>query len=188
MSYAIVIHGPIGSGKTCACLKLAERARSRGVPVGGILSIRVYQGGELIGYDGLDLAVGEVFPLARLRGRVESSDWFVFGRLIYAFSAPGFERANRILTRSAEKLSRPSIIFVDEFGRLERVGLGIHLGASKVAEALREGGVAVFACRTDMVDAVEELVHSKAQASYRHDPGDVEALWCRVRGCIGCLG
>ena len=185
MSCAILVHGDMGSGKTCTCLKLAERARGRGVDVGGILSIRVYQGGELIGYDGLDLAVGEVFPLARLRGRVAGSDWFVFGRLRYVFSTSGFERANRILTRSTEEVNRPSIIFVDEFGRLEGAKLGIYLGASNVAEALRGGSVAVFTCQTNMVEVVEELVRGKAQALYRHEPGDMEALWRRVLGCIG---
>lgn len=187
MSCAILVHGEIGSGKTSTCLKLAKRARDRGVSIGGILSIRVYQGGELIGYDGLDLTVGEAFPLVRLRGCVEASDWFVFDSLIYAFSASGYERANNILTRSAERLSSSSIIFVDEFGRLERAKLGIHLGASKVAEALKGGGVALFVYRTDMVNDVEELVYGKAQAVYRHEPCDVEALWGRVQKCFGRL-
>ena len=187
MSCAILVHGPIGSGKTCTCLSLAERARAEGVTMGGILSIRVYQDERLIGYNGLDLATGAFFSLARLSSQVEGSDWFVFSHLRYLFSIPGFERANRILTWSAEALSRSSIVFVDEFGRLEKAGLGIYLGAAKVAKALRGGGVAVFTCRTDMVEAVEELVRGKAQASYRHEPGDIEALWCRVQGCIGCL-
>ncbi len=184
MSCAIVVHGAIGSGKTTTCLKLAERARAEGVPVRGILSIRVYQDGTLIGYDGLDLASGQAFPLVRLRGLTENSDWFEFGRLKYAFSIPGFERANRVLTRSAEELGHPSIVFVDEFGRLERTGKGIFLGAARVAEALRGGGVAVFACRTDMVEVVEELVRGKAQAVFRHEPGDAEALWREVQGYV----
>jgi len=187
MSCAVLVYGPIGSGKTCTCLSLAERVRAEGVPVGGILSIRVHQDGELIGYDGLDPASGQVFPLVRLRGQVKSPDWFVFGRLIYAFSVPGFKRANRILTRSAEALNRPSIVFVDEFGRLERAGQGVYPGAVKVVEALRGVGVgvAVFTCRTDMVEAVEELVRGKARCMFGVEPGEVEALWCRVRGCVG---
>jgi nucleoside-triphosphatase THEP1 len=180
MSCAIIVHGAVGSGKTRACLELAERARTRGIPVGGVLSVRVYQGEELIGYDGLDLASDEAFPLARLRGREDGPDWFVFGSLIYAFSAPGFERANNILMRSAETLSQSSTIFVDEFGRLERAGLGIYPGALRVAEKLRIGGIAVFACRSDMVDAVEALTRGQAQDIFRYEPKDLEAIWGTV--------
>lgn len=185
MSCAVIVHGAIGSGKTSACLELAGRARARGLPVGGILSVRVYRGEELIGYDCLDLTDGGVFPMARLRERVDSSDWFVFDRLIYAFSASGFERANRILTGAAEKVGQPSIVFMDEFGRLERTGRGIYLGAVRVAEALRRGGVAVFTCRTDMIEAVMELVEGKARVTYPYHPRDLEAIWQRVLNCIG---
>lgn len=184
MSCAVLVYGPIGSGKTCTCLKLAERARAENIPVGGILSIRVYKDGKLIGYDGLDPSSGIVFPLARLRGMVVGSDWFIFNHLIYAFSTQGFELANRILKRSAEALNLPSIVFVDEFGRLERERLGIHPGALRIAESLRGGGVAIFSCRTDMVVAVERLVRGRVRDLFKEVPGDVEALWSRVRGCI----
>jgi len=163
---------------------LAERARAENIPVGGILSIRVYKDGELIGYDGLDPSSGIVFPLARLRGMVVGSDWFIFNHLIYAFSTQGFELANRILKRSAEALNLPSIVFVDEFGRLERARLGIHPGAVRVAESLRDEGIVIFACRTDMVGAVEGLVRGKVQYVFRQEPGDVEALWRSIRECI----
>ena len=188
VSCAIIVYGPIGSGKTCTCLSLAEMARAEGLPAGGILSPRVYRGGELVGYDGLDPSTGEVFPLVRLRSRVEGSEWFVFGRLRYAFSTPGFERANLILTRSAEEMSRLSIVFVDEFGRLEGSNRGIYAGASRVAEALREGGVSVFTCRGDMVQAVEGLLRGRAQAVLRREPGGAEAMWRFIRGCAARAG
>jgi len=177
MSCAIVIHGPIGSGKTSTCLKLADRARAGGVPVVGILSIRVYRQEVLVGYDCLDLASGSAFPLIRLGSLVQGWDWFRFGRLKYVFSAPGFERANCILKRSAEALSCSPIVFIDEFGRLEREKHGIHPGAAKVTEALREGSIVVFTCRTDLIEAVEDLVHGRAQNIFRYEPGDVEAAW-----------
>jgi nucleoside-triphosphatase THEP1 len=184
MSCAIIVHGAVGSGKTRACLELVERARAKGIPIGGVLSVRVYQDEELIGYDCLDLTSRDVFPLARLRGRVNGPDWFVFGSLIYAFSVQGFERANSILIHSAEALSHSSIVFIDEFGRLERAGLGIYPGALRVAEKLSVGGVAVFACRTDVVDAVEALTRGKAQVVFRYEPKDLEALWRTVLNCI----
>lgn len=182
ISCAFIVYGPIGSGKTCTCLSLAEIARSEGLTVGGILSPRVYHGGELVGYDGLDPSTGEVFPLVRLRSRVGGTDWFIFGQLRYAFSAPGFERANRILTQSAKEINRLSIVFVDEFGRLEGSNLGIHAGASRVAEALRDGGVSVFTCRGDMIQTVEGLLRGRAQAVFRREPGGAEAMWRFVQG------
>ena len=181
MSCAILVYGPIGSGKTCTCLKLVERAKTENIPVGGILSIRVYQDEELIGYDGLAPVSGQVFPLARLRRRVDGPDWFTFSHLKYAFSTKGFDQANRILTRSAEALNCSSIVFVDEFGRLERARLGIHPGAVRVAESLRDEGIVIFACRTDMVGAVEGLVRGRVQHVFRQEPGDVEALWRSIR-------
>jgi len=180
MSCAIIVHGAVSSGKTCTCLELAERARAQGITVGGILSIRAYQDTELIGYDGLDLASKEVFPLVRLRKVVDGPDWFLFGDLIYAFSVRGFERANSILTHLADTLSSSSIIFIDEFGRLEKAGLGLYLGASRVAERLKAGGIAIFTCRTDLVNAVEDLVYDKAESIIRFEPNNLEALWSTV--------
>jgi len=181
MSCAIVVHGAIGSGKTNTCLRLAERANREEAAVGGIITLRQFQRGELMGYDCQEVASGRTFPLARLRENVEGPDWFEFGGLKYAFSLQGFERANEILARSVQDLSRNAIVFVDEFGRLERAGLGLYEGAKKVAEGLRDGGIAVFSCRTDTVEFVEGLVHNHAQAVLRFEPGDEKLLWLTVK-------
>ena len=170
MSCAIVVHGAIGSGKTNSCLSMAEAVRKEGITSGGILSIRVFQEGRLIGYDGLELSSGEVFPLARLRELAGDSDWFVFRNLRYSFSISGFKRANQILERSAETLSQSSIVFVDEFGRLEKDKRGIYSGTVKVAEALRGGGITVFTCRTEMVEILKKMVLDKTKNIIRLKP------------------
>jgi len=184
MSCAIIIHGAIGSGKTCSCLRLSKRAVKEGIKVAGVISPRVFEDGELVGYNGFAPASGLAFPLVKLRDRVEGSDWFTVGNLKYAFSKAGLERANRILSSSADAINGNSLIFVDEFGRLERKRTGIYPGALAVAEALRRGGVAVFACRTELVEAVEKLIHGRAQEVFRYEPGDAEALWLKVRRCL----
>jgi len=181
MSCAIVVHGAIGSGKTKTCLRLAERANREEVAVRGIITLRQFQKGELIGYDCQEVASGKMFPLVRLRENVEGPDWFEFGGLKYAFSVQGFERANEVLARSAQDLSRNAIVFVDEFGRLERAGLGLYKGARRVAEGLGDGGVAVFSCHTDTVEMVEGLVHNHAQAVLRFEPGDTDLLWLTIK-------
>jgi len=180
MSCAIIVHGAVSSGKTGTCLELVERARAIGITVGGILSIRAYRDTELIDYDGLDLMSRDVFPLVRRKTVVDGPDWFLFSDLVYAFSVRGFERANSILRHSVETLSSSSIIFIDEFGRLERAGLGIYPGALRVAEKLKAGGIALFTCRTDLVDAVEDLVRDKAESIIRFEPNNLESLWSTV--------
>jgi len=181
MSCVIVVHGAIGSGKTKTCLRIMERANRERVAVGGIVTPRLFQNGELIGYDCQEVASGRTFPLVRLRKISEEPDWFKFGGLKYTFSVQGFERANEILARSVQDLSRNAIVFVDEFGRLERAGLGLYEGAKRVAEGLGDGGVAVFSCHTDTVELVEGLVRNHAQAVLRFEPGDAELLWLTIK-------
>jgi nucleoside-triphosphatase THEP1 len=188
MSCAIIIHGAIGSGKTLTCLRLSERAVNEGVSVRGVLSPRVFEAGELIGYDGLDPASGLSFPLVRLRTCVKGSGWSSLSNLKYAFSIEGFERANIILSHSADTMSRRSFVFVDEFGRLERMKGGIYPGALTVAKALIEGGAAVFACRTNLVEDVLDLVSGRAGTVHVYEPGHLEPIWRRVRGCLERAG
>jgi len=176
MSCAIVIQGAIGSGKTRACLRLAERARSEGLEAGGVICTRVFEGGGLIGYDGLDPASGESFPLSRLRNTVDGLGWFGFGNLIYSFSSEGFTRANGILKACADGWERLNIVFIDEFGRLERAKLGLYTGASMVAESLKKGGIAVFTCRSDLVGSVEEFLMGRARRILIFEPNEEEAI------------
>jgi nucleoside-triphosphatase THEP1 len=184
MSCAIV-HGPIGIGKTKACLDLAKRARAEGSTPRGVISPAAFSHGEQIGYDCLDIFSGEAFPLVRLKGLVKSPEWFHHGNLKYAFSVPGFKRANLILSRSAEATGPTPLVFVDEFGRLERAGRGFYSGAVRVAESLTPGCAAVFACRTDTVDAVKKLVLGRAREVREFKPGDADSIWRYIQRVLG---
>ena len=183
MSCAIV-HGPIGIGKTKTCLDIAEKARAEGVSPRGVISPAVFSHREQIGYDCLDTFSGEATPLVRLRGLAEGPEWFHHGNLKYSFSVPGFERANLILLRSAETMGPTSLVFVDEFGRLERAGMGLHSGAVRVADSLTPGSVAVFACRTDAVDAVKRLVLGRAREVREFEPGDADSIWRHIQRAL----
>jgi nucleoside-triphosphatase THEP1 len=184
MSCAIV-HGPIGIGKTKACLDLAEKARAEGISPRGVISPAVFAHTEQIGYDCLDIFSGEAIPLVRLKGLVKSPEWFHHGNLKYAFSVPGFERANLILLHSAEAMGSTPLVFVDEFGRLESAGLGLYSGAVRVAESLTPGCTAVFACRTDMVYAIKKLVLGRAREVIEFEPGDANSIWRYIRRVMG---
>ena len=177
MSTVIIIHGPIRGGKTEACLEIMRRARSVGIRTLGVLSPRVFSEGETIGYDLLDPETGETFPLARLREIVDGPDWQLHGNLIYAFSLPTFKRANGLLSASAEAMGSDALLFVDEYGRLEKAHLGFYSGSKGVSMRLDRGGVVVFSCRTDVVDTVEELVQERAESMHTVESDDLEAIW-----------
>ena len=177
MSCAIIVHGSIGSGKTLTCLRLIERARAIGLLPKGIASPRVFFKGRLIGYNCMDIATGESFPLVRLLGEVGGPDWSITYGGKYAFSSSGFERANQILMNSTESLSRKGLIFVDEFGRIEKSGEGILPGFARVSEAISWGGTAVLTCRGDLVQTVENLIRGRAVEVRKYEPGDLDAIW-----------
>jgi nucleoside-triphosphatase THEP1 len=181
MPTAVLIVGGMGEGKTRACLKLAERCEGEGIKVYGMVSPRVYQGGRLMGYDGLDLSTRVRFPLARLREVAEGPDWFEFGGLRYAFSKSGFERANSILLSSSEASIEPSIIFIDEFGRLEAAGRGLHSGILRVLEGMRRGGAAVFTCRTDIRNSLEKLLRERGVKLLCYGPSGLEEIWTTIQ-------
>jgi nucleoside-triphosphatase THEP1 len=177
LSTVIIIHGSIGGGKTEECLEIMRRARSVGIRIFGVLSPRVFSEGETIGYDLLDPETGETFPLAHLRELVDGPDWRLHGNLIYAFSQPTLKRANRLLSASAEAMGSNALLFVDEYGRLEKAHLGLYSGSKDVSMHLDRGGVVVFSCRTDVVSAVEKLVQERVGLMHTVESDDLEAIW-----------
>ena len=185
MSKAIIIHGAISAGKTKICLELLQKAKELRIRVEGVISPRVFEGESLIGYDCLQASTSETFPLVRLKEHAVGSDWFHFGGLMYAFSTEGFERANNILIRASREMTPSTLIFVDEFGRLEDKGQGLHRGASAVASKLAEGGVAVLTCRSDLVESVCDLLGRGAPDAVVLDAGDAGSAWEIVRAALG---
>jgi len=154
----LIIHGPIGGGKTTRALELAERARKKGLRVMGVASLRVVEEGETVAYDGLDLASGARFHLVLLGDRADSSDWVRLGPWKYAFSAQGFSHANQLLAKAASKMDERSLVVVDEYGHIEGLGRGLYPGLVKVVEALSGGGYLAVTCRTDKVDSLLRLL------------------------------
>ena len=181
MSYAVLIHGSIGSGKTRTCLSLIERLRLECIPFGGLISIRSYQDKELVGYDGMDVSSGEMKPLARLRIGVPDRGWFSFGELKYFFSLQGFNWANDVLMRTINCESAPRILFADEFGRLEKAGLGIYTGVMKVIENVGSGRMIIFTCRDDIIDVLEGILEDNIEGVYKFRPQECTSLWNTIQ-------
>ena len=175
----LIIHGPIGGGKTARALELAEMARGKGLRVMGVASLRVVEGGETVAYDGLDLASGARFPLVLLGERAASPDWEQLGPWKYAFSAQGFSRANRLLAEAASKMDERSLVVVDEYGHIEGLGRGLYLGLVKVIGALGGGGHLVVTCRTDKVDPLLRLLAGREQRALVLEAGR-EDFWAAL--------
>ena len=169
---AVIIHAPIGGGKTQTCQTLAARAKVCGIRVNGIISRCVKSGEDTVGYDGVDISQGEVCPLVRLNA--EGDDWFSHGIMKYRFSKSGFLKANKIL--SSTRFER-SLVIVDEYGRLERGGEGLSPGFTALSRELRSGVLAV-ACRGDLVDHVKSLLYT--DDIYVYKAGELEAIWSLV--------
>ena len=159
----LIIHGPIGGGKTARALELAERAREKGLRVMGVASLRVVEEGETVAYDGLDLSSGARFPLVRLGERAASPDWVKLGPWKYVFSESGFSRANALLEEAAAEMGKRCLIVVDEYGHIEELGRGLYPGLVRAAEALGGGGYLAVTCRTDKVDSLLRLLAGREQ-------------------------
>ncbi len=176
----IIVTGPIGSGKTTSCILVAKRAKNIGITVGGIASPRYVVDGHLLGYDALDCSTGETFPLARLEKDVGGSDWRDFG-LGYVFSIRGLARANGIMTRVPK--GSPSLIILDEMGKLEAGGEGLRRGFDTVLGRLPDGNsLAVISCRLEVADWIREQAEDRSLSCDSWIPGDSEDLWRLVRG------
>ena len=166
---AIIIHAPIGGGKTHTSQTLVAKAKRHGIQVNGVVSPCIKSGKDTVGYDGVDVAQGESFPLVRLD--VEGDDWFSYGAMKYRFAKAGFLRANRILSRT---MAERGLVIVDEYGRMEREGEGLYPGFAALTRRLKSGVLAV-ACRGDLVDHVKGQLNTEDVYVYHAD--DVKAVW-----------
>jgi nucleoside-triphosphatase THEP1 len=180
---AVILHAPIGGGKTTTAQAAAERAKAYGIKVMGILSKRVLDGGEYPSYDLLELDTGETVPLVKPAEKEPGEGWESYGNPKFVFSKRGLYSANLALDRAASEMRDGVVVFVDEYGRLESQRKGIHHGALMVAEALKRGGVAVYLCREDKVREVIDLLRGRAAKVFNLEAGDADALLRIIRGC-----
>ncbi len=107
-----IITGEKGTGKTTFLIKLIGLLKTRGNAC-GIITPPVYgtNGGKK-GFDALDVATEESWPLGRTNGELEGP---VYGP--YSFSREGLERAVSVFKKAAE--NDCPFIFLDEIGPLE---------------------------------------------------------------------
>jgi nucleoside-triphosphatase THEP1 len=155
-SRVILVTGGIGTGKTTSLLAVRRWANNQSIGIAGIISPRIFEGEILVGYDALDCATGECFPLARKSGTADE-DWIAYPGLGYLFSTEGLSRANRLLIDVAD--DKESVITIlDEVGKLELGGCGLKPGLDAVlSSAVDRHGILLLSCRLQALDMVGNI-------------------------------
>ncbi len=114
----LIVTGPIGSGKTQSVLALAQTLLEKGVRLGGVLSPRIVDAGETVGYLVRDLQSGKELLLCS-----QDPPGIRFRRYFFRPEALAF--ANEVLTKAAKEME---VVVVDEVGPLELCGGGFAPG------------------------------------------------------------
>ena len=158
----LIVHGPIGSGKSNRAEQIVNRAKVNGYNVYGVISRRVMKGRETIGYDAF-------FPQTRETAQMVYRDTLISGdnwkplRGPFLYNEQTFQLANDSLIEAAHLMDEKTLVVLDEFGHLEVRGFGLYPGLVRVVEALRGGGKLLILCRTDKIDSVLKLFHKESR-------------------------
>jgi len=139
----IIVQGEIGAGKTRLAEVLVTELRKRGLKAGGIVSPRILDGEDTVGYRVRDIATGQERAFAKL-----DPPGIPIGKFYLSEDALVFARA---AIESA--IATDQIVFLDEVGRLELDDKG-HADALRTL--LRSGPIPVLFVRTKFTDAVVE--------------------------------
>ncbi len=156
MNYQVlIVHGEIASGKTHRAEQIVDRAKVNGFNVHGVLSKRVKENRDSVGYDMFDLQSGKSQSMVRQSEHVKGEGWKPLkGPFLYNDEA--FKEANRLLVNAAYQMDKKTLVVADEYGHLESRGFELYPGLIKVVKALGEGKLLVL-CRTDKIDDVLRL-------------------------------
>ncbi len=107
----IIVTGERGAGKTTFCTRLIELARSAGKSIGGVLSPAVFEQGEKIGIDVIDLHANE---RRRLADRFNAQNLGPNTQR-WSFHADNVAWGNAVL----QSATPCDVLIVDELGTLE---------------------------------------------------------------------
>jgi nucleoside-triphosphatase THEP1 len=170
----ILLSGPVRTGKTTLCLRLAEEARARGLCVSGVLTPAILEDGVKVGIRALDLCAGETRLLARV-------DRDLGGVRVGPYS---FD--DRVLAWVARRCERAlghgdGLVFVDEIGKLE-LNRGGGLARLIPALARPREGIAVAIVRDFLLDALLERVLATELRVVQVDVAYRERVWNELAG------
>lgn len=144
-SWPIIVSGPIGSGKTSLSKKVVDRLEhAADKEPGGVLSPRLMESGETVGYDVVNIATGVRRSFVRSNPPGEK-----VGRFFIKSGA--LEFANRAVS---ESLGSYNPIFVDEVGRLELKDGGLAPSLRKLLDSKNQ---AILLVRDEFVPDVRQV-------------------------------
>ena len=113
MSARLIITGLPGSGKSTLCQTVIQHAQMYKIEIKGVLSPPVFQSGEKIAIDLVDLSSGQRTRLAQLRRSGENDTQITTQR--WAFDPAMMEKGSQILASSTPC----ELLVIDELGPLE---------------------------------------------------------------------
>ena len=137
----ILVTGPPGVGKTTLVRRLADYARSMGVPVYGFVTIEVREGGSRVGFRIVDLATGREDWLAHV-------SMFKGGPTVgrYNVNVKAMEEVGIPAIRAA---GQGSLLVVDEIGKMELTHGGFLKAIEEVVGHVHFIGTIHIAYRTN---------------------------------------
>ena len=141
-----ILTGNVHTGKTTVLRSVCRVLKDKGIRLNGILSLSLYSGSEVKGYDGFDLAAESLFPLARTR--TDAGQLHV-GR--FHFFPEGHKKACQAILRS----DRFDLTVVDEMGPLELRQKGYW---HAVMQLLRRGRSLLLVIRKPLLPEFTEIL------------------------------
>lgn len=137
----VLISGGRRVGKTTLLLAMRSAVLDAGLSVGGILSAACFETGEKTGINLMDVASGDMQPLARIGG----AGAIATGHYVFEAAALDAGRQYALAGQGAD------VFFVDELGPLE---LKQDQGWTELIEIIRARrfGVALVTMRPELVD------------------------------------
>jgi nucleoside-triphosphatase THEP1 len=114
----VLVVGDKNSGKTTYLKNILNRCKDKGYQVGGLLGLGTLKNGAKYSYRLMDVQSGKLRLFASKEKEMNNS--FVYGS--YHFSLSAITWGNKILRESSMR----DIIFFDEYGPLEELGLGFQ--------------------------------------------------------------
>jgi nucleoside-triphosphatase len=111
-SVRVILTGDSGCGKTRACQAVADALRNRGWKVAGVLSLGVWNAGQKVAIDALDLRSGDVRRLAERPGGEVAAGPATPG---WCFDTVTLDWCNELLEHAGDA----DLLVIDELGPLE---------------------------------------------------------------------
>jgi nucleoside-triphosphatase THEP1 len=150
-----------GEGKTAFLARLADHVAAAGRSIGGITTPAVFEGERRIGYDLVDLRVGQRWPLARLSELLDS----IIKVGAYRFHHAAIQAGNVAVIGAVR--DGLDFIAVDEVGPLEFRGSGWTPALTCALAECRPEQTLVVVVRPSLVDELAARFPSTRWAAAR---------------------